>query len=195
MADNPPPAVTKPAEVKPEAKAADLPKPAPALAPAVVAKAVEVIKATESPFPVKQEAKPEPTKTETQTRHWWEFFKPTQIKVVYYPKPLSIDDPITNTQFKKWVKEAGYIKQPAEKAMWEILMLIAWLTWISMVIGFGVKFLNGSVLDNKFIFQWALFINFITEIALGFSTVVIGQATKLLTKWYEERNKLANPPV
>jgi len=124
------------------------------------------------------------------------------------PEPLALPstEPITNPvksetefvtksaeesdiAFDKKAKAKGYILKPKEKAMWEILMSIAWITWISMCIAFTLRYMSLATATGIFIFNWLTFMPYLYEVGIGFTTVVLGQATKLLNQWYEQRQK------
>lgn len=91
--------------------------------------------------------------------------------------------------FDKKAKAKGYILKPKEKAMWEILMSIAWITWVSMCIAFTLRYMSLATITGVFIFSWVTFMPYLYEVGIGFTTVVLGQATKLLNQWYEQRQK------
>jgi hypothetical protein len=147
--------------------------PKPAITPAVLQTVVAAVKAADPP---KADLPPKSPFPETVAKDIIE-------------TPLDPQVPVTHTQFVKWVKEAGYVKKTQDKQMWEILMLIAWLSWISMVITFGISYLTTATLSGSFVLSWITFVPFVKEIGIGFTTVVIGQATKLLTQWYETKKK------
>jgi len=108
--------------------------------------------------------------------------KPNTEKVITKAKT-------TDGEFNKLALSKGYIKKPKEKAMWEILMSIAWITWISMCIAFTLRYLSLATVTGYFIFSWFTFMPYLYEVGIGFTTVVLGQATKLLNQWYEQKQK------
>jgi hypothetical protein len=96
---------------------------------------------------------------------------------------------MTDSEFHKLALSKGYMKKPKDKAMWEILMLISWISWISMVITYTVNWLGLVTVTGAFMPTWAVTVTLIKEIAISFTSVVLGQATKLLNQWYENKQK------
>lgn len=93
---------------------------------------------------------------------------------------------------KAWeitAKRKGWVKKPKDKAMWEILMLISWITWLSMSFNFFLSYMTLATISGVYIFSWLNFMPLVKEVGIGFTSVVLGQATKLLTQWYERKQK------
>ena len=102
---------------------------------------------------------------------------------------------LSDKEFDIVAKRKGYIKKEKEKKMWEILMLISWITWLSMTIAFSLRFMVACTATGSWIWSWTTFIPFVYEVATGFTTVVLGQATKLLNKWYEHKQNEKGLPL
>lgn len=101
---------------------------------------------------------------------------------------------LTNTKKadQEWeavAKRKGWVKKPKDKAMWEILMLISWITWLSMSFNYFLSYMTLATITGTFIFAWENFMPLVKEVGISFTTVVLGQATKLLTQWYERKQK------
>jgi hypothetical protein len=102
---------------------------------------------------------------------------------------------ISDKEFHIVATRKGYVRKDKEKKMWEILMLISWITWFSMSIAFTLRFMVACTATGSWIWSWTTFIPYIYEVATGFTTVVLGQATKLLNKWYENKQKEKGLPL
>ena len=163
---------------------------APILTPETIANVVETIKAVDKPpkcpFPEKPE-EDTPTKVTTETRHWWQFWKPTEIKVVYYKEPLNINDPLTHTQFTKWAKEAGFVKPSKELTTDQKVIRGALVSFAVIVLIMFFKWVNPFVIGNTFIGTWADVLSFLETIAIVFMNVVFA---KIKQAYAEKNNKV-----